>query len=200
MRPFRTPLQSMEPEQHTDNRRKRHTARPPGVRTHVSPPTISWEQATGEEAPLPRFDLAILHDPDNPEPPSNEKAMQKFKKAAEELSMRVEFITRSDIGRLPEFDALFIRDTTFVNHYTYRFSRRAFAEGWWLSMSRIPSSSAITKSIWPNSRAAQYTHPQNAAGASGKYLPNRSGPGSSLHPEAAGQLVLARSGKGRNRN
>ncbi|MEO6563657.1 MAG: RimK family protein [Nitrosospira sp.] len=77
--------------------------------------------------PLPRFDLAILHDPDNPEPPSNEKAMQKFKKAAEEFSMRVKFITRSDIGRLPEFDALFIRDTTFVNHYTYRFSRRAFA-------------------------------------------------------------------------
>ncbi len=33
------------------------------------------------------------------------------------------------MARLPEFDALFIRDTTFVNHYTYRFSRRATAEG-----------------------------------------------------------------------
>ncbi|SEO67243.1 RimK family protein [Nitrosovibrio sp. Nv6] len=76
----------------------------------------------------PRFDLAILHDPDNPEPPSNAKALQKFKKAAEELSMRVEFITRSDMRRLPQFDALFIRDTTFVNHYTYRFSRLATAE------------------------------------------------------------------------
>jgi len=31
--------------------------------------------------------------------------------------------------RLPEFDALFIRDTTAVNHYTYRFSRRATVEG-----------------------------------------------------------------------
>jgi glutathione synthase/RimK-type ligase-like ATP-grasp enzyme len=40
-----------------------------------------------------------------------------------------EYITRADIGRLPEFDALFIRDTTFANHYTYRFSRRATAEG-----------------------------------------------------------------------
>lgn len=76
----------------------------------------------------PRFDLAILHDPDNPEPPSNPKALQKFKKAAEELSMRVEFITGADMGRLSQFDALFIRDTTFVNHYTYRFSRLAFAE------------------------------------------------------------------------
>lgn len=81
-----------------------------------------------KQYPAPRFDLAILHDPDNPEPPSNATAMQKFKEAAEELSMRAEFITRADIGRLPEFDALFIRDTTFVNHYTYRFSRQALAE------------------------------------------------------------------------
>ncbi len=76
----------------------------------------------------PRFDLAILHDPANPEPPSNTKALEKFRRAAEELGMRVEFIARNDIGRLPQFDALFIRDTTFVNHYTYRFSRRALAE------------------------------------------------------------------------
>ena len=77
---------------------------------------------------VPRFDLAILHAPDNPEPPSNAKAMQKFEKAAESVGMQVEFVTRADIGRMSEFDALFIRDTTFVNHYTYRFSRRAAAE------------------------------------------------------------------------
>ncbi|MGE5027482.1 MAG: RimK family protein [Betaproteobacteria bacterium] len=77
----------------------------------------------------PRYDLAILHDPNNPEPASNARAMQKFEKAAQALGMHAEFITRADIGRLPEFDALFIRDTTFVNHYTYRFSRRAAAEG-----------------------------------------------------------------------
>src|SRR5690606_21898286 len=39
------------------------------------------------------------------------------------------FIEREDFGRLPEFDALFIRVTTAVNHYTYRFARRAAAEG-----------------------------------------------------------------------
>lgn len=82
-----------------------------------------------KKRPTPRFDLAILHDPANPEPPSNAPALQKFAEAAEELGMGVEFITRADIGRLPAFDALFIRDTTFVNHYTYRFSRRAMAEG-----------------------------------------------------------------------
>lgn len=77
----------------------------------------------------PRYDLAILHDPANPEPPSNAKAMKNFEKAAGNLGMHVEFLTRADLSRLPEFDALFIRDTTFVNHYTYRFSRHAAAEG-----------------------------------------------------------------------
>jgi glutathione synthase/RimK-type ligase-like ATP-grasp enzyme len=75
------------------------------------------------------YNLAILHDPDNPEPASNAKALQKFDKAAHALGMHVEFITKADYGRLTEFDALFIRDTTFVNHYTYRFARRAAAEG-----------------------------------------------------------------------
>ncbi len=77
----------------------------------------------------PRYNLAILHDPDNPEPASNAKALQKFEKAAQSLGMHVEFITKADYGRLTEFDALFIRDTTFVNHYTFRFARRAAAEG-----------------------------------------------------------------------
>ncbi len=77
----------------------------------------------------PRYNLAILHDPDNPEPASNAKALQKFEHAAQSLGMHVEFITKADYGRLTEFDALFIRDTTFANHYTHRFSRRAAAEG-----------------------------------------------------------------------
>ncbi len=77
----------------------------------------------------PRFDLAILHDPGNLEPPSNARAMQQFEKAAAEVGLQVEYLTRVDLGRLSEFDALFIRDTTFANHYTYRFSRRATAEG-----------------------------------------------------------------------
>jgi glutathione synthase/RimK-type ligase-like ATP-grasp enzyme len=77
----------------------------------------------------PRFDLAILHDPANPEPPSNARALQQFEKAAADVGLAVEYLTRTDLGRLPEFDALFIRDTTFANHYTYRFARRATAEG-----------------------------------------------------------------------
>jgi glutathione synthase/RimK-type ligase-like ATP-grasp enzyme len=76
-----------------------------------------------------RHDLAILHNPQGTELPSNPQALRKFAEAAEALGMRAEFITPNDFARLPEFDALFIRDTTFVHHYTYRFARRAAAEG-----------------------------------------------------------------------
>lgn len=76
-----------------------------------------------------KYDLAMLHDPDDPMPPSNEKAMKRFMAAAEDAGMRPWLITREDYGSLAEFDALFIRETTSVNHHTFRFARRAAAEG-----------------------------------------------------------------------
>lgn len=76
-----------------------------------------------------RFDIAVLHNPNEAEPPSNEKALMKFQKAAETIGLDLELITRNDLARLAEFDALFIRETTAVNHYTFRFSQRAKAEG-----------------------------------------------------------------------
>lgn len=75
------------------------------------------------------FDLAILHNPQGANLPSNNEALRKFAAAAKALGMRPEFITLPDFGRLDEFDALFIRDTTFVHHYTYLFARRAEGEG-----------------------------------------------------------------------
>lgn len=76
-----------------------------------------------------RYSIAILVDPAETEAPSDEKALQRFAKAAAKLAMQPTFINRDDFGRLAEFDALFIRVTTSVNHYTYRFARRAAAEG-----------------------------------------------------------------------
>ncbi len=78
---------------------------------------------------VPRYALAILHTPSEPRGASDAKALQRFEKAAEAVGLDVEIITKDDIGRLAEFDALLIRDTTAVNHYTYRFARRAAAEG-----------------------------------------------------------------------
>lgn len=77
-----------------------------------------------------RFDVAILHDPEETEAsPSNEGALKKFIKAGEQVGLACELITRDDYGRLMEFDGLFIRQTTGINHYTYRFARRAANEG-----------------------------------------------------------------------
>jgi glutathione synthase/RimK-type ligase-like ATP-grasp enzyme len=76
-----------------------------------------------------RYDMAILVRPDDPEPPSNAKAIRRFVKAGESLGLSVELIEKDDFGRIAEFDALFIRETTAVNHYTYRFARRAAREG-----------------------------------------------------------------------
>ena len=73
--------------------------------------------------------IAILYDDDEPEPPSNPAAIDKLCAAARDLGMRASIIGRDDIDRLPQFDGLFIRDTTNVNHYTYQFARRAAAEG-----------------------------------------------------------------------
>lgn len=84
---------------------------------------------TATDLPAGRFSLAILQSPDDEEPPSDQKALQKFRRAAEKNDFNVEFITREDYARLAEFDALFIRETTNVNHHTFRFARRAQAEG-----------------------------------------------------------------------
>lgn len=76
-----------------------------------------------------RFNVAILHDPDERESPSNARALDKFVKAGESLDLDVDLIEKDDYGRVAEFDALFIRETTAVNHHTFRFSQRAAAEG-----------------------------------------------------------------------
>ncbi|GAB3202094.1 glutathione synthase/RimK-type ligase-like ATP-grasp enzyme [Pontibacter aydingkolensis] len=75
------------------------------------------------------YDLAILVDHEEQEPPSDKKAIQHFMDVADSMGFYVELITKDDYRRLPEFDALFIRETTSVNHHTYRFARKAFADG-----------------------------------------------------------------------
>ncbi|MBN1672084.1 MAG: RimK family protein [Kiritimatiellae bacterium] len=86
-----------------------------------------WGRAPG--AKRSRYDLAILVSPTEQEPPSDKKALQRFARAAESMGLSTEFIEKEDFGRLGEFDGLFIRETTSVNHHTYRFAQRANAQG-----------------------------------------------------------------------
>ncbi len=76
-----------------------------------------------------RYDFAILHNPEEKLPPSNMGALRRFIEAGKKLGVEVELITRKDYNRLAEYDALFIRETTAIDHYTYRFSKKAEAEG-----------------------------------------------------------------------
>ncbi len=75
------------------------------------------------------YDLAMLTDPNELLRPSSEPSLRKFIQAGRELGVRVERVGRRDYARLTEFDALFIRETTRVNHHTYAFARRAAAAG-----------------------------------------------------------------------
>ncbi len=77
----------------------------------------------------PDLDLAILVDSTEEEAPSDEKALQRFERAARKLGMTPWRITQDDYADITEFDALLIRATTQVNHFTYRFARRAASEG-----------------------------------------------------------------------
>lgn len=76
----------------------------------------------------PTYDLAILLNPEEKAPPSDKRAIKYFIDAADDMGLRAKIITKNDYSRIPEFDALFIRETTAVNHHTYRFARRASAE------------------------------------------------------------------------
>ena len=76
-----------------------------------------------------RYDLAILINPSEQLPPSNRSALKKFIAAGRQLGIDVELIAPNHYGRLPEFDGLFIRETTAIDHHTYRFAKKAEAEG-----------------------------------------------------------------------
>lgn len=77
-----------------------------------------------------RYDMAILHNPAEGQlSPSDDVALKRMVKAAAAVGIEAELITHQEAGRLLEFDALFVRETTAVNHHTYTLARRAEAAG-----------------------------------------------------------------------
>ncbi|MGQ9370809.1 RimK family protein [Azospirillum sp. A39] len=87
----------------------------------------SWREPAAR--PALRWSLAILHNPKEALPPSSPRALQKFVKAGESLGIEVELIEKKDFLRLAEYDALFIREGTALDNHTYRFAKKAEAEG-----------------------------------------------------------------------
>jgi glutathione synthase/RimK-type ligase-like ATP-grasp enzyme len=77
----------------------------------------------------PRHSIAVLYDPNEALPPSDLGTLRHWAKLAAPLGVEVEPITRKDLARLAEFDALLIRETTSIRNHTYHFARRATMEG-----------------------------------------------------------------------
>ncbi|WP_347989011.1 RimK family protein [Methylomonas sp. AM2-LC] len=86
-----------------------------------------WRKSRTRKAA--RYDLAILINPAEKLPPSNRGAIKKFINLGRQMGVEVELITQQHYGRIPEFDGLFIRETTAIDHYTYRFAKKAEKEG-----------------------------------------------------------------------
>lgn len=76
-----------------------------------------------------RWDMAILVNPDEKTAPSDSKAIQNFVKAAEQVGINAEVITAKQGPMISQFDALFIRETTAINHHTYQLARKGEQEG-----------------------------------------------------------------------
>jgi glutathione synthase/RimK-type ligase-like ATP-grasp enzyme len=78
---------------------------------------------------IPKWSIAVLHDPNEQLAPSSVESLQYWARLAEKDGVEIEPITKRDLDRLAEFDALMIRETTSITNHTYRFARRAWAEG-----------------------------------------------------------------------
>ncbi|MDP4535560.1 RimK family protein [Alkalimonas collagenimarina] len=76
-----------------------------------------------------KYDVAILLDPHEKFPPCTPRSIELFCKAAKKAGMDTEIIGAKDNHRLAEFDGLFIRETTAVNHHTFKMALKAEREG-----------------------------------------------------------------------
>ncbi|MEQ9424647.1 MAG: RimK family protein [Cyclobacteriaceae bacterium] len=90
---------------------------------------LSGKKLLSKKFSRKKFDLAILVNAEDPNPPSDEKAIQNFVNAAEKLGFNVDLIGKNDFGKLIQYDALFVRETTRVDQHTFRFAKKAASEG-----------------------------------------------------------------------
>jgi len=86
-----------------------------------------WRMPVGRRRP--RWDMAILHDPEEANPPSDPEAIRRFVKAASKVGIEAELVRSDQLRHVGQYDALFIRETTRIDHPTYRLARKGEMEG-----------------------------------------------------------------------
>ncbi|KAA1158035.1 carboxylate--amine ligase [Pseudoalteromonas fuliginea] len=72
-----------------------------------------------------RWDMAILVDHNEKVPPSDKDAIARFIKAAAKHGINAQALSFDEIDNIAQFDALFIRQTTAIDHPTYRLASKA---------------------------------------------------------------------------
>lgn len=76
-----------------------------------------------------RWDMAILINPDEKVPPSNKEAIARFVKAAAKNGIHAEPVSVGQVQHIAYYDSLFIRETTAIDHATYRLACKAEKQG-----------------------------------------------------------------------
>lgn len=87
---------------------------------------VVWKTSSTKKA---RWTLAILVNPEEQLPPSDKEAISRFVRAARKLGIAAEPIAAEDLQSIGNYDALFIRETTAIDHHTYRIAAKAEREG-----------------------------------------------------------------------
>lgn len=72
-----------------------------------------------------RYEIAMLVDEHEKMPPSDKSALKRFVKAADRIGVELNIIGPHDLATLGEYDGLFIRATTNIGNFTYRFAKAA---------------------------------------------------------------------------
>lgn len=87
----------------------------------------NWNESKPKTAA--KYSIATLCDPDEVLPPSSIASLKHWARIAAKMGVEVEPVSRRDLPKLANYDALFIRETTSISNHTYRFARRALQEG-----------------------------------------------------------------------
>lgn len=83
----------------------------------------AWRKSTSKKKY--RWDMAILVNSNESMPPSDTKAIEYFERAASKYGIKIDIIGEKNLLNLRQYDALFIRETTAIDHYTYHLSCEA---------------------------------------------------------------------------
>lgn len=96
------------------------------VRELIRPQFVTPRRASNGPRP---HRIACLWDPDDPLAASDRETLDRFARVAARRGVLFERVGKEDLPRLAEFDALFIRTVTAIDHFSFTFAQAAESLG-----------------------------------------------------------------------